>query len=200
MYIIITFMPVIDTPAGGMRLHTSPEDMVRAWVRGFSYAKLGANYGPSLRHILWLYGPDLEYIEAGASNFFILWKRKDGRKELIAAPFDNKLILDGITRRSCLELAHERLSNNIVITERKYSINRVIEADSKGRILEAFAAGTTFFIYAISQIHHRRKDINIPMGPENEPGEVTKKIKSWLFDVMYSKTQHEWGVVIPEKE
>jgi hypothetical protein len=38
------------------------------------------------------------------------------------------------------------------------------------------------------------------MGPENEPGEVTKKIKSRLFDVMYSKTQHEWGVVIPEKE
>lgn len=38
------------------------------------------------------------------------------------------------------------------------------------------------------------------MGPENEPGEVTKKIKSWLLDVMYSKTQYEWGFVIPEKE
>lgn len=52
MYIIITFMLAIDTPSGGMRLHTSPEDMMRAWVRGSSYAKLGANYGPSPRHVL----------------------------------------------------------------------------------------------------------------------------------------------------
>lgn len=101
---------------------------------------------------MWLYGTDLEYIEAGASNIFILWKRKDGRKELIAAPFDDKLILDGITRRSCLELAHETQSNNIVITERKYSINRVIEADSKGRILGAFAAGTTVSTLTIKKM------------------------------------------------
>ncbi|CAG9945552.1 unnamed protein product [Clonostachys rosea f. rosea IK726] len=189
MYIIITFMPVMDTPAGGMRLHTSPEDMVHAWVGGFGYAKLGANYGPSLK-----------CIEAGASNFFVLWKRMDGRKELIVAPLDDKLIMDAVTRRSCLELARERLGDNIVITERKYSIDGVIEADSEGRILEAFAAGTAFFICAVSQIHHHGKDINTPMGPENELGEVTKKIKSRLFDVMYSKTQLEWGVVIPEKE
>lgn len=153
LYIIITFMPHLDKPAGGMRLHTSPEDMVRAWVGGFGYAKVGANYGPSLmatqdarrrgyHQILWLYGKDHECTEAGASNFFVVWKRKDGKKELITAPLDDKLILDGVTRRSVIDIARERLSHDVVVTERKYTIDEVIEAHSEGRILEAFAAGT----------------------------------------------------------
>ncbi|CAI6097565.1 unnamed protein product [Clonostachys chloroleuca] len=211
MYIIVNFMPRLDNPSGGMRLLTSPDDMVRAWVGGFGYAKLGANYGPSLvansearrlgyHQILWLYGPDLECTEAGASNFFILWKTNDGRKELITAPLDDKLILDGVTRRSVLQLVRERLSDELVITERKYSIAEVLEASSEGRILEAFAAGTAFFIAAVSQIHHRGKDINIPMGPDAQPAEITNKVKTWLADITYGRTQHEWGVVIPEKE
>lgn len=153
LYIIVTFMPRMDAPPGGMRLHTSPDDMVRAWVGGFGYAKVGANYGPSLlatadartrgfHQILWLYGAQGECTEAGASNFFVVWTRKDGKKEIITAPLDDKLILDGVTRRSCLELARERLADEYVITERKYTISEVLEADAEGRILEAFAAGT----------------------------------------------------------
>ncbi|KAK7404106.1 hypothetical protein QQX98_010122 [Neonectria punicea] len=211
LYIIVTFMPRLDAPPGGMRLHTSPEDMVRAWVGGFGYAKVGANYGPSLlatadarsrgyHQILWLYGQQGECTEAGASNFFVVWKRKDGKKEIITAPLDDKLILDGVTRRSCLELFRERLGDEYEITERKYTIDEVIEADAEGRILESFAAGTAFFICPVSQIHHRGKDINIPMGPEATPGKVTSTIKGWLGDIMYGRTQHKWGVVIPEKE
>ncbi|KAK7419855.1 hypothetical protein QQZ08_010689 [Neonectria magnoliae] len=211
LYIIVTFMPRLDAPPGGMRLHTSPEDMVRAWVGGFGYAKVGANYGPSLlatadarsrgyHQILWLYGQQGECTEAGASNFFVVWKRKDGKNEIITAPLDDKLILDGVTRRSCLELFRERLGDEYEITERKYTIDEVIEADAEGRILESFAAGTAFFICPVSQIHHRGQDINIPMGPEATPGKVTSTIKGWLGDIMYGRTQHKWGVVIPEKE
>ncbi|CAM1509502.1 Fc.00g032410.m01.CDS01 [Cosmosporella sp. VM-42] len=211
LYIIVTFMPRMDAPPGGMRLHTSPEDMVRAWVGGFGYAKVGANYGPSLmatadakrrgyHQILWLYGEQGECTEAGASNFFVVWKRKDGKKEIITAPLDDKLILDGVTRRSCLELMRERLGDEYVITERKYTIAEVLEADAEGRLMESFAAGTAYFICPISQIHHRGRDVNIPMGPEGEAGEVTGKVKTWLGDIMYGRTQHPWGVVIPEKQ
>ncbi|KAK3181593.1 hypothetical protein K4F52_007148 [Lecanicillium sp. MT-2017a] len=211
LYIIITFMPKMDNPPGGMRLHTSPEDMVRAWVGGFGYAKVGANYGPSLmataearrsgyHQILWLYGPQGECTEAGASNFFVLWKRKDGKKELITAPLDDKLILDGVTRRSCVDLARERLAGEIEVTERKYTIDELVEADAEGRILESFAAGTAYFICPVSKVHHRGKDINIPMGPEGQAGEITSKIKGWVGDIMYGNVSHEWGVVINEKE
>lgn len=154
LYIIVSFMPRMDAPQGGMRLHTSPEDMVRAWVGGFGYAKVGANYGPSLmatqdarrrgfHQILWLYGPQGECTEAGASNFFVVWKRKsDGKKEIITAPLDDKLILDGVTRASCLDIVRDRLAGEIEVTERKYTIDELVEADAEGRILESFAAGT----------------------------------------------------------
>jgi branched-chain amino acid aminotransferase len=38
------------------------------------------------------------------------------------------------------------------------------------------------------------------MGQENQPGEITNKIKTAVGDIMYGRTQHEWGVVIPEKQ
>ncbi|KAM3558476.1 hypothetical protein ARSEF4850_004593 [Beauveria asiatica] len=210
LYIIVTYMPRMDSPPGGMRLHTSPEDMVRAWVGGFGYAKVGANYGPSLlatadarrrgyHQILWLYGADGECTEAGASNFFVLWKRKDGKTELITAPLDDKLILDGVTRRSAVELARKRLAGQVVVTERKYTIDELLEADAEGRILESFAAGTAYFICPVSRIHHRGKDIDIPMGSEGKAGEITTKIKTWIGDIMYGNVAHEWGVVVNEK-
>ncbi|KAH7325706.1 branched-chain amino acid aminotransferase [Stachybotrys elegans] len=212
LYIIITYLPRLDSPVGGMRLHTSPEDMIRAWVGGFGYAKVGANYGPSLmatadarrrgfHQILWLYGPDGECTEAGASNFFVVWKRKsDGKTELITAPLDDKLILDGVNRRSVLDLARERLAGEIEITERKYTIAELIEADAEGRLLESFASGTAYFICPISQVHHRGRDINIPMGPDGQPGKITSTIKGWMGDIMYGRTEHEWAILINEKQ
>ncbi|KNG81241.1 branched-chain amino acid aminotransferase, partial [Aspergillus nomiae NRRL 13137] len=211
LYIILSYMPRQDTPPGGMRLLTSPEDMVRSWVGGFGYAKVGANYGPSVlatqdamqrgfHQILWLYGDQGECTEAGGSNFFVVWRRKDGKKEIITAPLDDRLILDGVTRRSCLHLAKERLSDEFEVTERKYTISELIEAEAEGRLLESFAAGTAWFITPISAIQHREHGIAIPTGPDGGPGEVTGKIKGWLSDIMYGRTEHEWGVVVSERE
>lgn len=153
LYIIIGYMGRMDTPAGGKRLLTNPDDVVRSWVGGFGFAKVGANYGPSLQateeayrqgyhQILWLYGPNGECTEAGGSNFFVVWQRKDGKKELITAPLDDQLILNGVTRRSCLDLARERLKDELDITERKFTIGELQEASAEGRLLESFAAGT----------------------------------------------------------
>ncbi|KAJ6178238.1 hypothetical protein N7519_008699 [Penicillium mononematosum] len=208
LYIIIGFTPRLDTPVGGKRLLTSPDDMVRSWVGGFGYAKVGANYGPSVlanqeairqgyHQILWLYGPEGFCTEAGGSNFFVLWHRKkDGKKELITAPLDDQLILDGVTRRSCIELVRERL--DIGVTERRFTIDDLQEAAAENRLIEAFAAGTAWFITPISQIHHRGRDINIPTGPDGSPAEITGKIKGWLGDMMYGRAEHEWITVILE--
>jgi branched-chain amino acid aminotransferase len=157
LFIIASFMPKLDSIPQGMRLHTSPEDMVRAWVGGFGYAKVGANYGPSLaatqearkrgyHQILWLYGCEGFCTEAGASNFFILWQTRSGLKQLVTAPLDDRLILDGVTRRSVLQLARERWSD-VEVVERKYTIDEVVEAAAEGRIVEGFAAGTAVRSY-----------------------------------------------------
>ena len=182
LYIIATCFPSFDGPGGtremdpvqvlngnlntkvkarkpGLKLLASREDMFRAWPGGFGYAKLGANYGPSLiaqaeakargfDQILWLFGKENDVTEAGASNFFIIWRTRTGKLQLVTAPLDDKIILDGVTRRSVLDLVEERLSGasadleGLEVVERKYKLGEVLEAYEEGRLLEAFAAGT----------------------------------------------------------
>lgn len=121
---------------------------------------LHRNYGPSLMaqkeaqargydQILWLFDKSCQVTEAGASNFFVIWKNKDtGRVELVTAPLDDKVILDGVTRRSVLELAKDRLAvsngeiQGLDVVERKYTMMDLIDAAKEDRLLEAFAAGT----------------------------------------------------------
>ncbi|KHJ32716.1 putative branched-chain-amino-acid aminotransferase [Erysiphe necator] len=170
LFIIATFMPPAVFPHG-LRL-LADDTVVRAWPGGFGYAKVGANYGPSLmatfeakkkgfHQVLWLF--DDIVTEAGASNFFVIWKHPTTSKlQLVTAPMnDQKLILDGVTRRSILQLTKERLwspslllSNHrkyadaqkyfeqLEIVERNFSINELIQAIKEDRVLEAFSSGT----------------------------------------------------------
>lgn len=149
-------MPAFAQPTG-LKLLASQEG-VRAWPGGFGYAKLGANYGPSMMasaearergydQVLWLL--DGLVTESGASNFFVVWKTKEeGKLQLITAPLDGKIILDGVTRRSILQLARERLVGNkaglesLESVERNFSMDELAEAIKEGRVVEAFAAGT----------------------------------------------------------
>lgn len=170
LYIIACCFPSFDTPSGtagpsgnfiqqsskarpGLKLLASKEDTVRAWPGGFGYAKVGANYGPSLiaqaeakargyDQVLWLLGKDCDVTEAGASNFFVVWRTGEGKLQLITAPLDDKIILDGVTRRSVLQLARERMGEDLEIVERKYTMSEVENAAEEGRLKEAFAVGT----------------------------------------------------------
>jgi branched-chain amino acid aminotransferase len=150
-----------ETVSKGLKLFASSPDSIRAWPGGFGWAKLGANYGPSLQshgkaqamgfdQILWLFGEDRQVTEAGASNFFIIWHNADtGRLELVTAPLESQLILPGVTRRSVLELVRERLSEQFVgklaplqVVERTLTISEIEKAAQEGRILESFVSGT----------------------------------------------------------
>lgn len=144
---------VVQTKAPGLKLLASKEDTIRAWPGGFGFAKVGANYGPSLlasdearlrgfNQILWLFGSDCEVTEAGASNFFLVWKTKEGKVQMVTAPLGDQIILPGVTRRSVLELARERFGEELEVVERKFFMQEVEEAVDEGRLIEAFAAGT----------------------------------------------------------
>lgn len=150
----------------GLKLLASKDDMVRAWPGGFGNAKVGANYGPSLiaqaeardlgfDQILWLFGSQCEVTEAGASNFFLIWRTRNGGLQLVTAPLGDKVILDGVTRRSVLGLVEERLSatwedlEELEIIEKKYTMGEVEEAIEEGRLVEAFAAGTAVCLQSI---------------------------------------------------
>ncbi|KAK0638017.1 Branched-chain-amino-acid aminotransferase [Lasiodiplodia hormozganensis] len=209
LFIVASYMPALDAPAGGLRLQTSPANAIRAWPGGFGHAKVGANYGPTVAatqeaalqgfgQVFWLYGEEDWCTEAGGSNFFVVWRRRDGVVEVVTAPLGDGLILDGVTRGSCLELVRERLGGQVEVVERRFGIKEVVEAGEEGRLLECFVAGTAWFICAVSQIRHRGHDIHIGMGPQGNGGEITTKIKGWLSDIMYGRVEHEWAEVVPE--
>lgn len=200
LFIVMTLFPRLDKP---MKLLASAEDSIRAWPGGFGFAKVGANYGPSLLaqkgaqmkgfdQILWLFGKEGWVTEAGASNFFVLLL-EDGVKKLVTAPLDDKIILDGVTRRSLLELARERLPG-VEVVERRYTMAELVKAHEEGRLLEAFAAGTAFFVAQVKEISFKDTTILLPLAE----GSVTLTLKASLKAIMYGEVDHEWGVVVPE--
>ncbi|KAJ5172611.1 hypothetical protein N7492_005204 [Penicillium capsulatum] len=198
----------------GLKLLGSSPDTIRAWPGGFGWAKLGANYGPSLQaqgnaqaqgcdQILWLFGEDRQVTEAGASNFFIIWHNADtGRLELVTAPLENQLILPGVTRRSVLELVRDRLSKQSVgelapleVVERTLTMGEIEKAAQENRIVESFVSGTAYFITPVASIRHNGTDIST-LGKTGEPTGYAAQIKSWLEAIMYGKEEHDWGYVV----
>lgn len=165
LYVVATLLPGFSAKGDGMKLRTSPAEIVRAWPGGFGNRKLGANYGATIPphddavqagfdQVLWLFGREGYVTEAGASNFFVVWKTKEGQYELVTAGLDSGTILEGITRRSILDLAQNyqekpeawSISGESVaplkVVERDFSIDEIREAVVEGRLVEAFAAGT----------------------------------------------------------
>ncbi|KAK5110734.1 hypothetical protein LTR62_005611 [Meristemomyces frigidus] len=202
--------------SSGLRLIASREDTIRAWPGGFGYAKLGANYGPTLvaqgeakargfDQVLWLYEKENWVTEAGASNFFVVIREKtSGKLQLITAPLTERIILEGVTRASVLELCKERLAEGregvegLEVVEKRFTMDDLVAAHEEGRFVEAFAAGTAFFIASVGLIHFRGKDLVVPTM-EGESGIYTRVIKEWLVDIMYGREEHEWGVVVGEE-
>lgn len=195
----------------GLKLLASEENMVRAWPGGFGFAKVGANYGPSLvaqgearargfDQVLWLFGEESYVTEAGASNFFVVMREKEsGKLQLITAPLGERIILEGVTRASVLQLAQERLAvtddgvEALEVVEKRFTMADLTEAHKDGRLVEAFAAGTAFFIASIGLIHFRGQDIELTSGV------YSKLVKQWLTNIMYGNEQHEWGALVEEK-
>jgi branched-chain amino acid aminotransferase len=212
LYIILCCFPSMDTKTSGMKLLASRDDMVRAWPGGFGFAKVGANYGPTLLcqgeaksrgydQILWLFGEKENPLitEAGASNFFIIWRSKDtAKKQLITAPLGDKIILDGVTRRSVLELARSRLPD-VEVIERQLGIKEVWAAHEEGRLEEAFVCGTAFFVSSVSVINWREQEMSIKVDQEGM-GHYAGTIKNWLKGIMYGKERNEWGHVVEEQD
>ncbi|GAB7351296.1 hypothetical protein MBLNU459_g1712t1 [Dothideomycetes sp. NU459] len=200
--------------AKGLKVLASKEDAIRAWPGGFGSAKLGANYGPSLMaqgearargydQILWLFGPEANVTEAGASNFFVVWRTKQGQLQLVTAPLKDQIILEGVTRASVLDLARERLGKTIdgvdalEVVERQFTMGELGEAVHDGRVVEAFAAGTAFFVAPVGLIGWKDQELEIPLA-EGTTGVYAKLIKGWLSGIMYGQEQHEWGVIVDE--
>jgi branched-chain amino acid aminotransferase len=170
-------------------------DYVRAVRGGVGEAKTPGNYAASLlagekahdagyTQVLWLDGVEQKYLEeVGAMNIFFVIDDE------IITPELNGSILPGITRKSVIALAKHW---NEKVTERKLSIDEVIDAHAAGRLKEVFGAGTAAVISPVGQIKYGDQVITIN---DNQTGPVAQKYYNAITDIQYGKAEDPLGWV-----
>ena len=138
---------------------------VRAAAGGAGYAKNAGNYGAAMlptrlaqeegyNQLLWTDASEHQYVEeSGTMNVVFVM---DGK---LITPAVSTSILDGITRRSVLQLAHDW---GMPVEERKVSSHEVMDALAAGKLTEAFGVGTAATIAPIATIGFEGHDYDLP--------------------------------------
>lgn len=158
-------------------------EYIRAVAGGTGTAKTAGNYAASLKaqveaekqgyaQVLWLDGIEKKYVEeVGSMNIFF---KIDGE---IITPALNGSILEGITRKSIIQLLHHW---GLPVNERKISMEEVWNAYKQGRLEEAFGTGTAAVISPIGEFNWEGKKFTVNKG---ETGEIAKQLYDTLTSI-----------------
>ncbi|MCM1012014.1 MULTISPECIES: branched-chain amino acid aminotransferase [unclassified Brevibacterium] len=161
----------------------------RAGSGGTGFAKCGGNYASSLlaqqeaadngcQQVLFTDAEEHKYIdELGGMNLMLV--TKDGK---LLTPELSDTILDGVTRRSLLDLAPDL---GLEPVERPITIDEWREGAENGDIVEAFACGTAAVITPIGKLVS--DEFTIDHG--DEPGEKTMALRKALLDIQYGRAE-----------
>ena len=159
---------------------------------GVGFAKAGGNYAGQFyptqlavakgyNQVIWTDDNSHEYIEeAGAMNIFI--RIND---TLITSPTSDR-ILDGITRKSLIELAKDE---GINVEVRKITVKEVVEASKNGSLMEMFGAGTAAVISPISAFGFQENDYELPELDNSYAALLKKRIT----DIQYNRAEDKFG-------
>lgn len=192
---------IIASPSGSyyaeginpVKIMIEDED-VRAVRGGTGYAKCGGNYAAATRagekaeklgytQVLWLDGVERKYIEeVGAMNVMM---KING--EIITPELTSGSILPGITRKSILELLR---SKGYKVTERKISVDEIIEALENGTMEEFWGCGTAAVVSPVGTLYYEGKTYTIN---DNKIGETTQMLYDTLTDIQWGRREDEFG-------
>ena len=168
------------------------ETYSRAANGGVGYAKAGGNYAGQFyptqlavekgyQQVIWTDDNNHEFIEeAGAMNVFV--RIND---TLITAPTNDR-ILDGVTRKSILDIAK---SEGIATEVRKISVKEVVEAARNGSLKELFGAGTAAVVSPIAAFGYQGTDYDLP-ELENSYASL---LKQRITDIQYNRAEDKFG-------
>ena len=169
------------------------EKFSRAADGGVGYAKAAGNYGAqfyptSLAHakgyqqIIWTDASTHEYLEeAGTMNIF--FRVGD---TLLTAP-NNDRILDGITRKSVIQLAED---NGINVEVRRVKVAEIKEAARNGSLKEIFGAGTAAVINPIAGFEHAGDEFDLPKMEDSYATFFKEKLMNIQYNI--SEDPHGW--------
>jgi len=168
-------------------------DHVRAVRGGVGDTKTLGNYAASLlagdeahkagyTQVLWLDGVELKYVEeVGAMNIFFVID-----DELIT-PMLSGSILPGITRNSVLELGQ---AWGLKVSERKISIDEVMDAHASGHLKEIFGSGTAAVISPVGELKYGDKVITVGDG---QVGPLAHRLFEAIQDIQYGAIEGPAG-------
>ncbi len=171
----------------------------RATPGGTGYAKAAGNYAGSLYpsklareegydQLLWTDAHHHEFIEeSGTMNaMFVI----DG---VLVSPATSDTILDGVTRDSVLQLAHDL---DIPVEIRKLSVTELRTGLESGKVKEAFGVGTAATIKPISEIGI--DGINYPVPHSNFADSIGNTLLRALDSIRRgnSDDQHGWNIPV----
>lgn len=168
------------------------EKYARAANGGVGFAKAGGNYAAQFyptklaiekgyNQVIWTDDNTHQFIEeAGAMNIFVRIENT-----LITSPTSDR-ILDGITRKSILQIAAD---NGIETEVRKISVGEVVAAAKNGSLKEMFGAGTAAVISPIAGFGYKEEDFDLPVL-ENP---FATKLKKLITDIQTNKSEDPYG-------
>lgn len=171
-------------------------EYVRAVAGGTGTAKTAGNYASGLRaqeiaskkgysQVLWLDGVERKYIEeVGSMNVFF---KINGE---VITPILNGSILEGITRKSILQLLRHW---DIPVVERKISMEELRSAHQAGTLEEAFGTGTAAVVSPIGELNWGD---DVLIVNNNETGELSKKLYETLTGIQTGKVEDPFGWVV----
>ncbi|WP_349827516.1 branched-chain amino acid aminotransferase [Brevibacterium litoralis] len=171
------------------------ETLKRAALGGTGYAKCGGNYAASMTaqreaaahgcaQVMFTDAAESRYLEElGGMNLMLV--TSDGE---LLTPELSDTILDGVTRRSVLELAPDL---GLTPVERRIEVAEWRKGVESGYITEAFACGTAAVITPISRLVSN--DFTIDMG---EMGEKTLAMRGALLDIQYGRAEDKHGWLV----
>ncbi|MBQ4153341.1 MAG: branched-chain amino acid aminotransferase, partial [Oscillospiraceae bacterium] len=166
---------------------------VRAVRGGTGFAKTGGNYAASMAaqeeagaqgfsQVLWLDGVERKYIEeVGAMNvFFVLGDE-------IVTPELRGSILPGITRKSVIEILKKW---GYKVSERKITVDELIEAYKKGEFTEMFGSGTAAVISPVGLLRYQDIDMKLSDG---KIGELSQRLYDEMTGIQWGKKEDTYG-------
>lgn len=184
---------IVASPSGSyfagdsVKVYIERED-IRCAPGGIGFAKTGGNYAASLNsyqktiklgcdQTMWLDSVEHKYIEEmSGMNFFAVI---DGK---LVTPELTDTILDGVTRRSIMEIAR---AENIQVEERRISIDEVLGMMKEDRCTEAFVCGTAAVIAPIESFMDKDQVVHKLKEPS---GKMSMQLREKLIAIQSGRT------------
>lgn len=173
------------------------EKFSRAANGGVGFAKAAGNYASQFyptklanekgyQQIIWTDANSHQFLEeAGTMNIFFRI-----RDTLLTAP-NNDRILDGITRKSLIQLAKDL---GVEVEVRRIPVAEIKEAARNGSLKEIFGSGTATVVNPIAGFSHGGEDFELPKLEKSYASIFKEKLMNIQYNI--SEDPYGWRVKI----